>query len=32
MIRANVVVRIGGRSTVDLILEAGKPEEQTARR
>jgi hypothetical protein len=29
-VRANVVVRAGGRSTVDLVLEAGKPEEQTA--
>ena len=28
-VRTNVVVRIGGRSTVDLVLEAGKPEEQT---
>jgi len=27
--RANVVVRIGGRATVNLVLEAGKPEEQT---
>ncbi|HSA97003.1 MAG TPA: carboxypeptidase regulatory-like domain-containing protein, partial [Acidobacteriota bacterium] len=27
--RANVVVRIGGRSTVNLAMEAGKPEEQT---
>jgi Carboxypeptidase regulatory-like domain/TonB-dependent Receptor Plug Domain len=27
--RANVVVRIAGRSTVNLVLEAGKPEEQT---
>ncbi len=28
--RANVIVRIGGRSTVDLVMELGKPEEQTA--
>jgi Carboxypeptidase regulatory-like domain len=28
--RANVIVRIGGRSTVDLVMEVGKPEEQTA--
>jgi hypothetical protein len=27
--RSNVTVRIGGSSTVDLVLEAGKPEEQT---
>ncbi|HPW17107.1 MAG TPA: carboxypeptidase regulatory-like domain-containing protein [Candidatus Aminicenantes bacterium] len=28
--RANVIVRIGGRSTVDLVMEPGQPEEQTA--
>jgi len=29
-VRTSVVVRAGGRSSVDLVLEPGKPEEQTA--
>ena len=29
-VRTGVIVRIGGRTTVDFILEAGKPDEQVA--